>query len=385
MRIAVVTEGTVSDRIGEGHELRIYELFRRIAEDNEVHVIQPAPKRRVWNKDGIIIHDLPPARGALGKRLFERHFYLSRYLHVLNATFAVRRVNPEVVDIYGFTLPTLHPDIAVVGSFAYYEKGPDIGPLRSSLATWLRTRLTRTKVRVSDYLVMMSRNTEHQLERSGILDGKQCLYVPNGVDHKLFFRRDMQESRSALKLPEDLHIVLLCGQLAEIKRPLLFLEAFSLLPDSYHGVIVGRGPLKDKVADFVRTHNLESRISVAGFVDRELLPLYYSAADVTAYMGELEIQPLVPQESMACGTPPVVSNAPGNNELVQHGLTGALFKPGDLSDFTSNVRMICEDRTMRDALSGADIAFMSERSWDATAELTLKAYGAALETSKVRR
>lgn len=385
LKIAVVTEGTISEKIGEGHELRLFEIFRRLSSEHNVHIIQPAPDRRTWMKEGIFIHNVPPLPGRLGVSFFRNHFFLTRYLHAANATREIRKINPEVVDIFGFILPTLKPEPAVVGSFAHYEKGPDIKRLYSFISVLVRKELTIVKLRKSDYLVMMSRNTEKQLSDSGLLEGKEFSYVPNGVNPRLFYKRDRIESRKTLGLPVDRHLVLLCGQLTEIKKPFDFLKGLEMLPENYWGVIVGRGPLKEKLADFISKSGLESRVSLAGYVEKELLPLYYSAADVSAYLGEQEIQPLVPQESLACGTPAVVSDAPGNNELVQDGVTGALFAPGNIGAFISAVRSICESAGLRDAMSRAGLEFMKERNWDITARLTMDAYRKALDISRRRK
>ena len=81
----------------------------------------------------------------------------------------------------------------------------------------------------------------------------------------------------------------------------------------------------------------------------------------------------------------VVSNAPGNNELVQDGVTGALFPPGDMDAFVSSVRKICENQAVREAMSKSGLDFMADRNWDTTAQLTMDAYRKALEISKRKK
>lgn len=380
-----MTEGTVKEKIGEGHELRLYEIYSRLSKENEVHIIQPAREARTWTKAGITFHDLSPLRGRLGRYMYDRHYYLSRYLHAINAPRVVKKIHPEVVDIFGFVLPTLTTKPAIVGSFAHFEKRPEIGRFRSFIASWTRNRLTNVKLRKSDFVVMMSKYTERQLGGRTSELGKEFSYVPNGVNHDLFYPRDVRQSRKALGLQQDTHLLLLLGQLVETKRPMDFLESFTLLPESYHGVIVGRGPLREKIEGYIKENSLQDRILIAGYVEKEKLPLYYSSADVAVYMGEAEIQPLVPQESMACGTPAVVSDVTGNNEMVLDGVTGRLFKPRDLKQFVEVVREICEKSDVRERMGKAGLDFMHERNWDNTVALTFQAYQKATAIAAQRR
>lgn len=379
MKIAVITEGTIRESIGEGHELLIYETFRRVAKENDVHILQPAPTERIWKKEDLTIHDIPPFPGRLGSTIYHRHYYLARYLHSIRVMHALRDIGPDVIDIFGFVFPTLGGGPAVVGRFAYYGKLNLKDSFVSRGLKLIRDLLTSVKLRKSAFLVMNSRYTEEQMRKAGKLRNREFVYMPNGIDEELFFPRDRSKFREMIGLSSEIKLVALVGQLSDIKRPIDFLEGMKLLPSDYHGVVVGRGPLEEKVRSFVKENDLGERVHLMGYVESDLLPFIYSAADVSAYMGELEIQPLVPQESMACGTPPVVCNAQGNNEIVEENVTGNLFEPGNLNDFANKVVNLCSNVAIRKRLSTNGIEFMRDRSWSNASKLTMRIYSRALE------
>ena len=71
-----------------------------------------------------------------------------------------------------------------------------------------------------------------------------------------------------------------------------------------------------------RDRGVEDRITFIGYVPDGDLPAYYAAADVTVFPSVLESFGMIPIESMACGTPPVVHDVPPMTETVVDGETG---------------------------------------------------------------
>lgn len=374
MRIAVLINSTLTERIAEGNELRIYEIFRRMATRHEVHIFQPAPTWREWKLEGMNIHDVPPLPGALGERLYRKHFFITRYLHGFLGISRVNTIDADVLDVYSWYSPFIRRRGMVVASLSFY-------PVR-----WLKNRvsagifgrmekfLTLYKIRNSDFLILISRQTEKVLKDMGLLMGKKYRYIPNGVDKGLFKPGDRAASRRRLGLPEDKSVVTFVGQMTTVKRPLDFITAFSLLPDDYIGLMAGRGPLLAEATALSEKLKIGNRLKILGYVDRELLPAIYSASDVVVYPTEYEIQPLVPQEAMSCGAIPVVSDIPGNNEIISDGQNGLLFRLGDVEELAAKIIKLCSEPALYEKLRFNGIRFMEERDWETTSMRTLEIY-----------
>lgn len=78
-------------------------------------------------------------------------------------------------------------------------------------------------------------------------------------------------------------------------------------------------------------------VKFIGGVDREELPFYYSAADVTAVPSFYEPFGLVPLESMACGTPVVASKVGGMMWTIRDSVTGYLVTARDHHAFGDRI------------------------------------------------
>lgn len=90
-----------------------------------------------------------------------------------------------------------------------------------------------------------------------------------------------------------------------------------------------------------------------------------------------ELLGLVALESMACGTPPVVSNVASLPELVEDGVTGFVVPPNDPDAIRRALQALMSDPARRDEMGRrARAAVLSRFTWDATARRCLEAYAA---------
>lgn len=90
-----------------------------------------------------------------------------------------------------------------------------------------------------------------------------------------------------------------------------------------------------------------------------------------------ELLGLVVLESMACGTPPVVTRVASLPELVEDGVTGFVVPPNDPDAIRRALGVLTSDPARRDEMGRrARAAVLSRFTWDATARRCLDAYAA---------
>jgi len=90
-----------------------------------------------------------------------------------------------------------------------------------------------------------------------------------------------------------------------------------------------------------------------------------------------ELLGLVALESMACGTPVIVSDVASLPELVEDGVTGFVVPPNDPGAIRAALRMLIDDPARRDAMGRAARLSVERRfTWEAVARRCLEAYGA---------
>ena len=143
----------------------------------------------------------------------------------------------------------------------------------------------------------------------------------NGVDTQLFRSADRDAARAALGLSGP--VLISAGALIERKRHHLTIEALRLLP-AFSLLIIGEGPERARLAALAGRLGLAGRVRLAGARPHMDMPQYYSAADISILASSREGWANVLLESMACGTPVVASDIPGNAEVVQDRAAGLI-------------------------------------------------------------
>lgn len=88
-----------------------------------------------------------------------------------------------------------------------------------------------------------------------------------------------------------------------------------------------------------------------------------------------ELLGLVALESMACGTPPIVTRVASLPELVEDGVTGFVVPPNDPAAIAAAVRALAADPARRQEMGRrARAAVLARFTWPATARRCLEAY-----------
>jgi glycosyltransferase involved in cell wall biosynthesis len=109
--------------------------------------------------------------------------------------------------------------------------------------------------------------------------------------------------------------LLAVGNLVALKRHALMVEALALLPDA-HLVVVGDGPEQTAIETLARERGVDERVRLLGRLPQDQLPAIYTAADLLLLVSTHEGWPNVLLESLACGTPVIVSEFAGVADIV---------------------------------------------------------------------
>jgi len=206
--------------------------------------------------------------------------------------------------------------------------------------------------------------------------------IHGGVDLSRFrVLGSREDARERLGWPTNRPIVATVRRLVPSKGIENLIDAVRSLRATQPDVlvqIVGTGPLEADLMRQIRSAGLEDHVHLAGFVSDENLPYVYRGADLFVVPTvALEGFGLVVVESLACGTPALVTPVGGLPEVVRE-LDPALVLEG------TTVRDIAAG--LERALSGemklpsetACIAYARRFGWPHVAELVARSYRAAL-------
>ena len=202
-------------------------------------------------------------------------------------------------------------------------------------------------------------------------DPAKVVTLRNGVDISAFHPVDRPAARAALGLTRPTLISV--GLLIERKRHHLTIAAMSELPE-FDLIIVGEGPERARLAAQINQLGLGDRVRLLGAQPHAGLARFYGAADAMVLASAREGWANVLLESMACGTPVVASNIPGNPEVVQTPAAGLIVDQNTPSGIATGVRRLFANLPDR----GKTRAYAEDFGWEATSAGQLALFRKAL-------
>ncbi len=152
-----------------------------------------------------------------------------------------------------------------------------------------------------------------------------------------------------------------------------YMKTYKDLKKPYKLVLVGG--LKDegeKLLDFVKINNLEDNIIFPGYVNDDLLPIFYNACDVFVYPSFYEGFGLPPLEAMSCGAPVISSTLSSIPEVTSND--AILINPYDEEALKNSLVEVLNNDSLKSDLSKKGYNRSLQFTWRQTAIKTLDAY-----------
>lgn len=270
---------------------------------------------------------------------------------------ARRQAIPLVYEIRAFW------EDAAVGNGAGRE-----GSLRYRLTRMLETHA----VRRADAVAVICEGLRGDLIARGIAADK-IVVSPNGVDLGLFGDPPPPDADFARQLGlEGAEVIGFIGSFYDYEGLDDLIAAMPALiekrPDA-HLLLVGGGPMEAALKAQAAASPAAGRIHFAGRVPHREVERYYALVDVLAYprkamrLTEL-VTPLKPLEAMAQRKLVAASDVGGHRELIEDGVTGTLFPPGDPVAIAQVLARLFEQRDDWPARRDAARVFVErERNW----------------------
>jgi glycosyltransferase involved in cell wall biosynthesis len=182
---------------------------------------------------------------------------------------------------------------------------------------------------------------------AGMVSENQLSLIANGIEMDAW-RPDAAvraAARRELSLANEF-IWLAAGRLEAVKDYPALLRAMASLPGETRLLILGSGPLERQLRELTARLGLTKRVCFLGFEPN--VKRWMQAADGFVLSSRYEGLPIVLLEAGACKLPAVATDVAGTREVVVHGETGLLARPGDAgaicAAMTNLMQMPHEDR-----------------------------------------
>jgi glycosyltransferase involved in cell wall biosynthesis len=283
-------------------------------------------------------------------------------LDTLSQVDVVHVHHPFLLGMSGLQLARAYNLPVVFTYHTQYEKYIHYLPFPQQMTAELAIRLSTRFANSCDAVIAPSSDIRKTLIERGVQVPVHVL--PTGVDLQKFRGGQKDFLRKKFNLSAETQIVLTVSRLAKEKNISFLIRAFARLC-TYNSqavfVLVGRGDAEDDLKALARDLGIANRVYFAGeLVGKELVSAY-KGADVFVFASTTETQGLVVLESMACGVPPVVVDAPGVRDFVHPGVNGFMVPEDGEADFAERVLTLLDDEVLRKAL-GAE-ALKTARRW----------------------
>jgi len=174
----------------------------------------------------------------------------------------------------------------------------------------------------------------------------------NGVDREVF-----HPANSPGLLKERLHLpgkptALYAGRLSGEKQVDVLVRAIPRILETVdaHFIIGGSGREANALKALTRKLGIRDHVTFPGFLPTEEYRALFRCADVFVMPSVCELQSITTLEAMASGLPVVAAKKYALPELVNHGVNGFLFEPGNSGQLADFVRDILTRGDQRQAM-----------------------------------
>ena len=269
---------------------------------------------------------------------------------------------PVIVTAHG-------EDIQVKPEINY---GMRLNPKRKKCIEWM--------VRKADLLVGITESMEEDFADCGA-ERSRFRHIPHGTDVEAF--ENAPDVRELFSLPKGCPVIIGIGRNHPKKRFIDLIEALPKVLQKIPGaklVLVGKAT--DQLLPRVKELGLQESVLISDPITGSRYNSIYSGADIYAAPSEIEGSPLAHLDALGAGLPMVVTQAPGNIELVKDGINGLvvpLHQPGKIAEA---ITRILENGPLKKLFSENSKKKGIEHDWKNVASRYLSLYAELTEKQK---
>lgn len=210
--------------------------------------------------------------------------------------------------------------------------------------------LCRVLLKQVKQVIAMTRETRAEAIRFGIQE-QNISCIGNGID-TVRFRPVNKEVRASIRKNHDIRvsgIVMAVGRLSQEKNHFGLIEAWQKahldLPDGWLLIIVGDGPLKKTLKEYIATNDLDNSVFLAGH--RDNVEEWLAMADIYVLASHNEGLSNTMLEAMACGLPAIATEVSGATENIGENDAGIVIPCGDTLALASAIQQLATQEELR--------------------------------------
>lgn len=160
------------------------------------------------------------------------------------------------------------------------------------------------------------------------------------------------------KIHEGIRVVTV-GRISSQKNQKLLIDAVQNVTKTHSEVsltILGDGPLRKEIEEYIQKENLENSVSLKGNVSN--VEEYFAESDIFVLSSAYEGLPLVVLEAMAASLPIVSTDVGGVKDVVTDN--GILVEPGNKDDLAQAILKLVENRQYSKKLGNKSFFYVQQ-------------------------
>ncbi len=252
-----------------------------------------------------------------------------------------------------------------------YDRTADLWPFE-----WI-LEVEREMMQQSDQIITVSkRSAQLLLDKFGAAE-RNVSVIYNAIDSSKFpkYKEAMQDASG-----KRTKVVLYHGRLSVQKGVEYFLRAAQKVLSRDRNVkflVSGKGDMLPRLVEMAFDLGISQNVMFLGYVSDDQLKRILCTSDVLVFPSISEPFGIVALESMASGTPTIVSKTSGVSERVKNCLTVDFW---DTDEMASKILAVLSYRPLYEELRENSIAETESITWDEVARQTIGVYDKAIRT-----
>ena len=269
--------------------------------------------------------------------------YLSVQLKALLQIIKLRNEYSVIIMMCGneFFIPSFFAKIILNKKIAYILSGVT----RSSMKNYNR------KLYVTDFLFVLFEKILLSISDLIVLETPALFRV---LESELFKHKHRVAKRGYLyvnlsnkknKLKNKKKVIGYIGRLSREKGILSLIEAIPLVISRRNDLefqIIGDGPLRKSIEEYLQRKNLEHRVKLIGPVPHNLVFEHLTKLNLLILPSYIEGLPNILLEAMACGTPVMATDVGGILDIVVDKKTGFILKSNAPENITKTITKVLD-------------------------------------------
>lgn len=190
------------------------------------------------------------------------------------------------------------------------------------------------------------------------------------IEDSLLIKKRSKSIRQSLGIMEK-NVILAVGQFIDRKGFDILLKAFTKISNNSGLYFVGGEPTIQYL-DIIKKYNIKN-VHFIGFIGKEELKLYYSAADIFVHPTREDIWGLVINEALAAGLPVVTTNRCGAGlELIKNNENGFLVDVDDVDKLSEKIQIILNNEELKKRMENNAIKIIKKYTIETMVEYHIK-------------